>query len=82
MMMSEAVDTAATNLRMVTSQLAGLRMPARVRTIPTLRRRLHVTVICDPPKFVVIRQCVAKEDSVGGVGSLVGESQPLQIQRV
>jgi len=82
MMMCEAVDTASTNLRMVASQLAGLRVPARVRTIPTLRRRLHVTVICDPPTIVVIRHRVPKEDSTGGMERAINETQPTQIQRV
>jgi hypothetical protein len=51
-----AADVAAMNLRMATMQLSGMRVPPRVRTVPTLRRRLQVTMITEPPATVIIRQ--------------------------
>lgn len=72
-------DTVAMNLRMATAQiygLSGLRAPSRARNIPAPRRRLTITVICDPPQTVVIRQAVQKIDrQVSGI-------QPIQSQRV
>jgi hypothetical protein len=44
------------NLRMATLQLSGVRMPPRVRTVPTVRRRLQVMMITEPPVTVIIRQ--------------------------
>jgi hypothetical protein len=72
-------DSVAMNLRMATAQisgLSGLRAPARARNIPNPRRRLTITVICDPPQIVVIRQAVQKIDrQINGI-------QPIQSQRV
>lgn len=58
-----AVDTAALNLRTATSQMAGMRVPPRVRTIPNPRRRLPISVISEPPRPVAIRQNVHNMDS-------------------
>jgi hypothetical protein len=48
-------DNAAMNLRMATMQLAGLRIPPRVRTVPPLRRKLSVTAVAEPAQPVIIR---------------------------
>lgn len=75
-MVRTPADNAALNLRMATMQLAGLRIPPRVRTVPTLRRRLPVTVISEPPQPVIIRH-------VGqNLGSRVSETRPPQNRRV
>ena len=55
MMVRPAADNAAMNLRMATMQLAGLRIPPRVRTVPPLRRRLPVTTVVEPVQPVNIR---------------------------
>ena len=67
---------AAMNLRMATIPLAGLRVPPRVRKVPTVRRRLPVTIIPDSAQSVIIRHASQN------LGSAVSEPQPVQIQRV
>ena len=74
--MHAAAEVAAMNLRMATIPLAGLRPPPRVRRIPTVRRRLPVTMIPDLAQSVIIRHASQN------LGSAVGEAQPVQIQRV
>ena len=63
MMVRTASYGAALNLRMATMQMAGIRVPPRVRTIPTLRRRLPVEVRTDTAQPVKIRHAVQKLDS-------------------
>ena len=55
MMVRTVSDNAAANLRMATMQLAGLRVPPRVRTVPPLRRKLPVTAVNEPVQPVIIR---------------------------
>jgi hypothetical protein len=76
MMVRNVSDGAAMNLRMATTQLAGIRIPPRVRTIPPMRRRLPVEVISEPAQVVNIRQAVPKPDT------RITESVPIQNQRV
>lgn len=71
-----AADSAAMNLRMATMQMAGMRLPPRVRTLPTLRRRLTVAVVPDPPRTVIIRHAGQN------LGSSINETRPIQNQRV
>jgi hypothetical protein len=71
-----AADFAAMNLRMATMQLAGMRVPPRVRTVPSLRRRLTVTEVSDPPQPIIIRHVVQN------VGRQVNETRPIQSPRV
>jgi len=71
-----AVNTAALNLRIATMQLAGLRIPSRVRTVPPLRRRLSVITISDPAQAVIIRHVRQN------LGTPVAEPQLVQSQRV
>lgn len=63
MVMRSSAEVADANLRSATVQMAGMRVPPRVRTIPSLRRRLPVTVISEPPQTVIIRQIVPNLDS-------------------
>ena len=51
------------NLRMATMQLAGIRVPPRVRTIPPVRRRLPVEIVSGPPQAVNIRHTVPNLDT-------------------
>ena len=76
MRMHTAAEVAAMNLRMATIPLAGLRVPPRVRKVPTVRRRLPVTIIPDSAQSVIIRH--ASQD----LGTAVTEPQPVQIQRI
>ena len=71
-----AFDGAEMNLRMATMQLAGMRLPPRVKTIPSVRRRLPVTDVSDPPQAVKIRQAVPNVDR-----AIIG-NRPPQSQRV
>ena len=75
-MVRTAVDSAALNLRMATMQLAGLRIPPRVRTVPTLRRRLPVTFVPESAQPVIMRHASQN------LGSPVTETQPAQSPRV
>ena len=74
--MHAAAEVAAMNLRMATIPLAGLRVPPRVRKVPTVRRRLPVTIIPDSAQSVIIRHASQN------LGSAIPESQPVQIQRI
>jgi hypothetical protein len=60
---------------MATIPLTGLRSPPRVRRIPTVRRRLPVTIIPDSAQSVIIRH--ARQN----LGSAASETQPVQTQR-
>jgi hypothetical protein len=71
-----AVNTAALNLRIATMQLAGLRIPPRVRTVPSLRRRLPVITISEPSQPVIIRHVRQN------LGTPIAEPQLIQNQRV
>ena len=75
---SNRVDAtiAAINLRMAMIQLAGGRAPAGARKVPTLRRRLPVTILPIAPQPVIIRHVLQN------VGSPVSETQPSQSLRV
>ena len=75
-MVRTAVDSAALNLRMATMQLVGLRIPPRVRTVPTLRRRLTVTFVPEAAQPVIMRHASQN------LGSPVTETQPAQSPRV
>lgn len=75
-MVRNAADSAAMNLRMATMQLAGLRIPPRVRTVPVLRRRLPVTMISESAQPVIIRHVSQN------LGSPVSETRPPQSPRV
>lgn len=75
-MVRNAADNAAMNLRMVTMQLAGLRIPPRVRTVPRLRQRLPVTFVSKSAQPVKIRH------SSQNVGSPITETRPTQNPRV
>ena len=66
---------AAINLRMATIHLAGLRVPPRVRKIPTVRRRLPVTMFPQEVQPVIIRHALQN------LGSAVSETQPAQSPR-
>lgn len=63
MAMRSMAEVADPILRTVTMQMAGIRVPPRARTIPSLRRRLPVTVISEPPQNIVIRQIVPNMDN-------------------
>ncbi len=76
MMIRNAVDGPAMNSRMATTQMTGMRIPPRVRTIPSVRRRLPVTVVSDPSVPVIIRHVVQKMDTP------ITEAHPVQNQRV
>jgi hypothetical protein len=76
MRVQAAAEVAGINLRMGTIPLAGLRLPPRVRKIPTVRRRLPVTIIADTAQSVIIRH------TNQNLGSPVTEPHPIQIQRV
>jgi len=69
---SAAAKTAAMNLRMATIQLSGLRVPPRVRKVPTLRRRLPITMLPEYSQPVIIRH------TGQNLGSLVSEARPVQ----
>jgi hypothetical protein len=56
--------------------LLGLRGAPRARRIPTVRRRVPLTVIPEPAAPVIIRHAAPN------VGSPVNETQPAQNQRV
>ena len=75
-MVRNAADFAAMNLRMATMHLTGMRIPPRVRTVPSLRLRLPVAVISSPPQQVIIRQIAQNLDSP------VTGTRPNQSQRV
>jgi len=75
-MVRNAADFAAMNLRMATMHLSGMRIPPRVRTVPSLRLRLSVAIISEPPQSVIIRQVAPNLDSP------VTETRPSQSQRV
>ena len=75
-MVRNVADVAAMNLRMATMQLAGLRIPPRVRTVPVLRRRLPVTMLAEAAQPVVIRH------TSQNLGSPVTETRPTQSPRV
>lgn len=75
-MVRNAADRAATNLRMATMQLAGMRVPPRVRTVPMLRQRLLVTFVSESAQPVKIRH------TSQNVGSPVTETRPTQSPRV
>ena len=63
MVLRNATETTTMNLRNLPMQMAGMRVPPRVRTIPSLRRRLPVTVISEPPQTVDIRRVVPNMDN-------------------
>jgi hypothetical protein len=67
---------AAINLRMATIQLAGLRVPPRARKIPTVRRRLPVTIFPGVVQPVIIRHAFQNLGS-----AVVSEIQPSQSPR-
>jgi hypothetical protein len=63
------------NSRVAAMPLVGLRVPPRVRNIPTVRRRLNVAVINDPPQEIIIRHAGQNLDSAAG------KSRQIQNQR-
>jgi hypothetical protein len=71
-----AADIAVTNLRMATMQMAGMRIPPRVRTVPTLRRRLSVAFVAASAEAVIMRHVTQN------LGSPATETQPTQSPRV
>ena len=74
-MVRNAFNSAESNLRMATMQLAGLRLPPRIRTVPTLRRRLPVEFVAETAQPVIMRH-------IGqNLGSPVTETQPTQSPR-
>ena len=75
-MVRSATDNAAMNLRMATMQLAGLRLPPRVRTVPRLRQRLPVVFVSESALPVKIRH------TSQNVGSPISETRPTQNPRV
>lgn len=76
MVMRNAAEAATMNLRAATLQMAGMRTPSRVRTIPSLRRRLHVTVVSEAAQPINIRHVVHNIDSG------VNETRRVDRQRV
>jgi len=66
---------AAFTLRMATMSLAGAHVPARARKIPTMRRRLPITILNEPPQPVIIRHALQN------LGSVVSGTQPIQSPR-
>lgn len=74
MVLRDATETTAVNLRNIPVQMAGMRVPPRVRTIPSLRRRLPVTVISEPPQTINIRQVAPN------LGSRVNQTRQIQNQ--
>jgi transposase InsO family protein len=71
-----AAEIAAINLRMAANPLAGVRIPPRVRKVPTVRRRLPITILTDSAQAVNIRHAA---HNLGGAAS---EIQPAQSRRV
>ena len=59
-------------LRMAATPLAGVRVPPHARKIPTVRRRLPITIFPLDPQPVVIRHAFQN------VGSPVSETRPTQ----
>lgn len=72
----EAMEIAALNLRTGMIPLAGLRPPPRIRKLPTVRRRLPVTIIPNTAKSVIIRHVSQN------LGNVISEAQPVQIRHV
>jgi hypothetical protein len=71
-----ASEAAIMNLRKAATSLAGTQGRPRVRKIPTLRRRVPVTVIAESGQPVIIRH-------IGqNLGSVISEIRPTQSQRV
>jgi hypothetical protein len=66
---------AAINLRMATIQLGGQRVPPRVRKVPTVRRRLPVTISPNEVQQVNIRHALQN------LGSAFSETRPSQSPR-
>jgi hypothetical protein len=64
------------NLRSATLQMTGLRTPSRVRAIPSLRRRLEITIVGDQPETVIIRHIVPN------VGTPVEAPRQIQNRRL
>lgn len=60
------------NLRMATLQMAGIRVPPKVRTLPTLKKRLAVAITFEPPQVIEIRHAVPN------MGTKVIQSRTLQ----
>jgi len=75
-MVRNATDNAAMNLRMATMQLAGLRIPPRVRTVPRVRQRVPVVFVSASTRPVKIRH------TSQNVGSPISETRPTQNPRV
>jgi hypothetical protein len=75
-MVCNAADNAAMQLRLATMQLAGLRIPPRVRTVPMMRRRLPVVFVPESTQPVKIRH------TSQNLGSPVNETRPSQSPRV
>ena len=73
--MRDAGNGAAMNLRMATMHMAGIGLPPRVRAIPTLRRRLPITIITEPPETVIIRHVAHNLDNN------VNETRQIQSRR-
>lgn len=63
---------AAMTLRLAAASLPGVRIFSRVRKIPSVRRRLPLTIISDLPQPVIIRHALQN------LGSPVSETQPTQ----
>ena len=75
-MVRNATDNAAMNLRMATMQLAGLRIPPRVRTVPRVRQRVPVVFVSASTRPVKIRH------TSQNVGNPITETRPTQNPRV
>jgi hypothetical protein len=71
-----AADIAALNLRMATMQLGGMRVPPRARTVPSVRRRVLVTMVTESAQSVIIRHASQN------LGSPVSETRPIQSPRL
>jgi hypothetical protein len=67
---------AAINLRMAAMALTGTRVPPPVNKVPTVRRRLPVTILPATEQPVIIRHVLLNVDS------LISETQPSQSPRV
>jgi len=75
MMTRNTTDSAVVNLRLATAQLRGTRIPPRVRAIPSLRRRVPITVVTGAPEVVNVRHAVQNMDTP------VNKTLPLSNQR-
>jgi hypothetical protein len=69
-------EASVANLRLSKGQTAAAAFSARVKKLPSPRRRLPVAVFYEPVTTVKIRHIGSN------LGSVLGETQPVQNQRI